>query len=332
MSENNNDITDKHLGETTSPQIIKIETDAQISEMTLDEARRSGALKEIDKTLIGEDVYDFYFGGAVTKDIKSLLSDCVSRETWGALLEKYRDGKIDTDELTDVLLISHLHVGGNDLSTPEEIVDRAFETKFKGKLGRKLIANTIHALSKAQLLKAPENAVKALLGTTLAQSDHRHTPEQAVALSHSDQQTSIQIKDAATSAYEGFLTSLNVTDQVRDITLEQFLKDASDENNPYFDFATQMCFDIGWERPSKTGNESKCLALYFFELDKAWTDTTETNIKEADRHVSRWLIRDIKVGDKEKIESVKVLLASKFKNRLEEKLEFIHVMWDRGLG
>ena len=299
--------------------------------MTVDEARKSGSLKAIDKTLIGEHIYDFYFNQAVTNDINTLLSDCVSREHWGAILEKYKNGVLDTDDLTDILLISHLQVGGNDLATPEEIVDRAFETKFKGKLGRKLIANTIHALSDAKLLKAPEQAVLALVNQTLAKSDQRAIPENQLALTE-HKEAAHQIQAVSEKAFDEFTASLNITDQVRDITYDDFLKALADESNPYFDFAVQMCFDMGWEKPTRTTNEPKCLALYFFELDKAWTDTADHNVKQADRHVARWLLRDVKVGEIEKVQRVKDALVAKFRARLEDKIAFMQVLWQRGMG
>lgn len=278
---------------------------------------------------LGKDVFDFYFEQDVKGDIRELLSDCISKEKWGVILEKYKEGAVDKDELVDILLLSHLHAveRENPIASAEEIMDRAFETKMKGKLGRKLISATISSLSEAQLLTAPKEAVQALLFHTASKEDVRAETEEDRKLLPAQAETE-QLKAVSESAYNSFLNSLNVEDLIRDIGFDELLARIDDEEDPYFGITHQIVFDIGWELVSRKSKEKK-LSLYVSELDKAWTDTLESNVKVSDRHVTRYLISDVKEGEVEKINRIKDALVKKYSGRLEEKIGFFNVIWTR---
>lgn len=281
------------------------------------------------KDLLGENVYEFYFGKDQSEDIRDLMADCVSQKKWDSFIEKHKAGEISSEDLRDMIMISHLHAieGANPVSSAEEIMDRAVESKVRGKLGRKLIASTISTLSNANLLTAPKEAVTALLSHTLAKSDTRAETAEEVKLLPTIAEN--PLKDVADESYAEFLNSMNVADLVRDITVEELLARLENEEDPYFGITHQITFDLGWESVSRKSTE-KCLALYVCELDKAWTDSLESNVKQSDRHISRYLVRDVKKGEIEKIHAIRDALVKKYASRLNEKIDFFEYIWKRG--
>lgn len=289
--------------------------------------------KEFYEQLLGKDLYEFYFGDAVSDDINALMADCIDKGKWEALFEKFKEGKISADDLAEVVMISHVHAveRSNPVSSPEEIIDRAFESKVKGKLGRKLIAATVNALAENNLLTAPKEAVTGLIGYTMAKSDVRsESNEQAKKVLLPATVHEKKIRDSVDQAFDKFLDSLNVADNVRDITYDELLTRLADELDPYFGITHQVTFDLGWELISRIKPElGKCLAIYVAELDKAWTDSVASNIKQSDRHMTRYLIRDVKEGDTEKLDAVQNAIVAKYRQRFTEKTEFIKVLWER---
>lgn len=280
------------------------------------------------RKLLSKDVFDFYFESDAKGDIRDLLSDCISKDKWGNLLERFKEGAIEKEELVDILLLSHLHAveRENPIASPEEIMDRAFETKMKGKLGRKLISSTVSSLAEANLLTAPKEAVQALLFHTAVKDDARAPTEEEKKFLPATQEE--KIKNVTDVAYNNFLNSLNVEDLIRDISYEELMARLDDEEDPYFGITHQIVFDIGWELVSRKSKQKK-LSLYVSELDKAWTDTLESNVKASDRHVTRYLVSDVAEGDLEKINKLKETLVQKYQKRFEEKINFFSHIWAR---
>jgi hypothetical protein len=281
---------------------------------------------QVIRSLVGDTVYDFYFGEDNSKDVANLMSDCISKDKWGEFLDKFKNGEVSKDDMVDVVLLSHLHAveRANPVSSPEEIVDRAFESKLKGKLGRKLIANTISTLSEAKLLNAPEEAVQALLSFEINKSDAR-AEDQAKLLPAIGE----QVKEAVDKSYESFLNSFNVYDNIRDITVEELLGRLDNQEDPYFGITHHIIFDMGWESISRNKPNEKCLSIYVCELDKAWTDSMESNVKQSDRHMTRYLVRDVQKGDIETINTIKNKIFEVYTNRIQEKIDFFNVIWNR---
>lgn len=280
------------------------------------------------RSLLGDTVYDFYFGEDRGKEVNNLLADCISKEKWSDFLEKYKNGEVSQEDMVDVVLLSHLHAveRSNPVSSPEEIVDRAFESKMKGKLGRKLIASTISTLSEANLLTAPKEAVQALLSYEINKSDVRaNTSEQTKYLPTVAQ----DVKDAAEKSYDAFINSFNVADAIRDITSEELLGRLENAEDAYFGITHHIIFDMGWESVSRSRPQEKCLAVYVCELDKAWTDTVESSVKQSDRHMTRYLVRDVKRGDLETIGKIRDKIVEVYRNRIQEKVDFFNIIWTR---
>jgi hypothetical protein len=292
--------------------------------------------KEFYEQLLGPDLYEFYFGGAVSEDINALMADCIDKTKWEALFEKFKNGKISAEDMAEVVMISHVQAveRSNPVSSPEEIIDRAFESKVKGKLGRKLISATINALSENNLLTAPKEAVTALIGYNLAKTDARaESNEEAKKIllpATLETAQGRKLKDSVDQAYEKFTDSLNIADNVRDISYDELLTRLADELDPYFGITHQIAFDIGWESISRLRPElGKCLAVYVAELDKAWTDTVASNMKQSDRHMTRYLVRDVAKSDTEKLDVIQNAFVAKYKKRFTDKTGFIKVLWDR---
>jgi hypothetical protein len=280
---------------------------------------------QVIRSLVGETVYEFYFGEDNSKDVANLMSDCISKDKWGDFLDKFKNGEVTKEDMVDVVLLSHLHAveRANPVSSPEEIVDRAFETKLKGKLGRKLIANTISTLSEANLLTAPKEAVQALINYEINKSDVRAESTNFLPALGED------IKKVADKSYESFLKSFNVTDNVRDITVEELLGRMDNSEDPYFGITHHIIFDMGWESISRNKPKEKCLSIYVCELDKAWSDSMESNVKQSDRHMTRYLVRDIEKGDMDTINKIKSKIFEIYSNRIQEKIDFFTVIWNR---
>ena len=261
------------------------------------------------------------------------MADCIDKSKWETLFQKFKDGKISAEDMAEVVMISHVQAveRSNPVSSPEEIIDRAFEAKIKGKLGRKLIASTVSALAENNLLAAPKEAVVALIGHTLAKSDVRaESNEEAKKILLPATVEEKKITDSVDQAYDKFLDSLNVTDNVRDISFDELLARLSDELDPYFGITHQIAFDIGWESISRLKPElGKCLAVYVAELDRAWTDTVASNVKQSDRHMTRYLVRDVQKDDVQKMEAIQSALVAKYQKRFSEKTDFIKVLWQR---
>jgi len=280
---------------------------------------------QVIRSLVGDTVYDFYFGEDNSKDVANLMSDCISKDKWGEFLDKFKNGEVTKEDMVDVVLLSHLHAveRANPVSSPEEIVDRAFETKLKGKLGRKLIANTISTLSEANLLTAPKEAVQALINYEINKSDVRSEATNLLpALGEN-------IKEVADKSYESFLKSFNIADNVRDITVEELLGRMDNSEDPYFGITHHIIFDMGWESISRNKPKEKCLSIYVCELDKAWSDSMESNVKQSDRHMTRYLVRDVEKGDMDTINKIKSKIFEIYSNRLQEKIDFFAVIWNR---
>jgi len=282
------------------------------------------------RELLGENIFNFYFSDNGT-DVSEVLSDSMSEGKWDTLLEKHRQGKITSEELVDVIKLSHLHAveRSNPYSTPEEIVDRSFESKLKGRIGQKLITATIGALSDKNLLTAPKEAVLALVNYETAKNDPRATSKQQ------DKKflPTEQLKSVADDAHKKFVDSLNVTDLIRDITTEELLGRLSDQEDPYFGITHQIIFDMGWEKPTREASrasqkDERFLSLYVCELDKAWTDTVKSNVKESDRRVTRYIVRDVKTGDLETLNKIRDKIIQVYCERFQEKIDFfIKKLW-----
>jgi hypothetical protein len=288
---------------------------------------------KVDKTLLGDNLYEFWFGKDAETDIREVLGDCISRSKWESLLTKYKDGVISSDEMIDALLLSHMTVLNEETQNPfasaEEIMERAIESKFRGKMGRKLIANTIDALAETKLLAANPEAIKALVDQSITKSDDR-TEEQ--------KQNQLLIPDLkqampalVDNAFDKYMKSFAVADQIRDITVTELVARLSDADDAYFSPVHHLVFDIGWEAPSRLKADEKCLALYVAELDRAWVDEASSNVKTSDRRITRYLVRDIKRGETEKLDQILTALMMAYKGRLEEKATFVTVLWGRGL-
>lgn len=288
---------------------------------------------KVDKSLLGENLYEFWFGPDAEKDIREVLGDCISRTKWEGLLTKFREGSVSSDEVIDALLLSHMTVLNeetqNPFATSEEIMDRAIESKFKGKLGRKLIANTIDALAESKLLTTNPDALKALVDQSITKSDERVDSQKQNQLLIPDlKQAMPAIVD---HAFEKYMKSIAVADQIRDISSGELVARLSEPEDPYFSPVHHLVFDIGWEAPSRLKAEERCLALYVAELDRAWVDEASSNVKTSDRRITRYLVRDLKRGETEKLDKVLTALMTAYKGRLEEKATFITVLWERGL-
>ena len=290
------------------------------------------------KDLLGENVYNFYFSHAATQSkdgsiaVQELLADCVSKDHWNSFLQKHKDGEVTTEELLDVILISHLHAveKANPVASAEEIMDRAVESKVKGKLGRKLITSVVQTLSTANLLTVAPDAAKALLSYNLNKSDERATNSDDVKfLPTAVQKDTEKLADACDKSYDIFLNSFNVSDLVRDITMDELLTRLNTPDDPYFGITHQIIFDIGWESVSRKRPEDKALAVYVCELDKAWTDTLQSNVKDSDRHMTRYLVRDVKKNELDKISAIKDAIFACYQSRFEEKIEFFKHIWSR---
>jgi hypothetical protein len=285
---------------------------------------------KVDKNLIGDNLYEFWFSPDSEKDVREILADCISRSKWDALLSKYKEGKISSDEVIDALLLSHLNVLNeetqNPFATTEEIVDRALESKIKGKLGRKLIANTIDALAESNLIAANPEAVKLLVDQSLTKSDHRVEEKQL--LLPDLQQAMPALVD---KTIEKYMKSIAVSDLIRDITSEELIARLADADDAYFSPVHHLVFDMGWEAPSRLKADEKCLSLYVAELDRAWVDEASSNLKTSDRRITRYLVRDVKRGDVSTLEKIKDSLSAAYSNRLEEKANFTKTLWERGL-
>ncbi len=285
---------------------------------------------EFYEQLLGPDLYEFYFGDRVSKEVADLMADCIDKSKWETLFDKFKEGKISSEDLTEVVMISHVHAveRSNPISSPEEIIDRAFESKVRGKLGRKLIAATVNALAQNNLLNAPKEAVRGLIDYTMAKSDLRAESDVSKMLPATIQEE--KIRDSVEQAYDKFVDSLNVADNIRDITYDEILARLSDEMDPYFGITHQIVFDLGWELISRLKPElGKCVVVYVAELDRAWTDSVASNMKQSDRHMTRYLLRDVKQGDTEKVSAIQNAVAAKYRKRLTEKADFIQVLWER---
>lgn len=288
---------------------------------------------KVDKTLLGENLYEFWFGKDAETDIREVLGDCISRSKWGSLLERFKEGTISSDEVIDALLLSHMTVLNEETQNPfassEEIMERAIETKFRGKMGRKLIANTIDALAESKLLTANPEALKALVDKSITMSDDRVEEQKQNQLLIPDLKQAMPA--LVDKAFDKYLNSLAVADQVRDITAEELVARLSNADDAYFSPVHHLVFDIGWEAPSRLKAEDRCLALYVAELDRAWVDEASSNVKNSDRRITRYLVRDVKRGETEKLDQILTALMVAYKGRLEEKATFVTVLWQRGL-
>jgi len=284
----------------------------------------------VDKNLIGDNLYEFWFSPDSEKDVREILADCISRTKWDSLLSKYKDGSVSSDEVIDALLLSHLTVLNeetqNPFATTEEIVDRALESKIKGKLGRKLIANTIDTLAESNLLNANPEALKLLVDQSLTKSDARVEEKQLLIP---------ELKEAmpalVDNSFNKYLNSIAVADVIRDITSEELISRLSDQDDSYFSPVHHLVFDLGWEAPSRLKADEKCLSLYVAELDRAWVDESASNIKTSDRRITRYLVRDVKRGDVDVLGKITDALNEAYRNRLLEKSNFTKVLWERGL-
>jgi len=327
-------------GKVTKPQELIQNQDEQLdasNQQALEKLQRlaenSVQPKEFYEQILGPDLYEFYFGEAVSEDINALMADCIDKGKWETLFGKFKDGKISAEDLAEVVMISHVHAveRSNPISSPEEIIDRAFESKVKGKLGRKLIASTVSALAENNLLTAPKEAVTALLSHTLAKADVRadsNTESKKVLLPATVEEK--KVTDSVDQAYDKFLDSLNVADNVRDISYDELMARLSDELDPYFGITHQIVFDIGWEQVSRLNAAlGYSLAIYVAELDKVWTDTVASNLKQSDRHMTRYLVRDVKMGEVEKVDAIQQAVVAKYKQRFTEKTDFLKVLWER---
>lgn len=316
MQENSNKIVDET--QYNEQQIV-----AKLREAALD-----GKPNDFTRTIIGDDLFEFYFGDN-GKDINKLLADSYSEQKWETLLEKHKAGKITTEELVDVIKISHVHADerANPVSTAEEVVDRAFEGKLKGRIGQKIITSTINALSEQNLLNAPKEAVQAFISYQSAVTDTRAEPKEDQKFLPSE--ITHKVHEAAKDAYSKFQDSLNVSDLIRDITSEELIGRLNDENDPYFGITHQIIFDIGWEKKSREDDSvEKFLSIYVCELDKAWTDSISSNLKESDRRVSRYIVSDVKAGDLETVNKIRDKIIQVYCNRFQEKIEFfIKKVW-----
>lgn len=301
------------------------------SETALQQVVADAAQLKVDKTLLGENLYEFWFGKDSESDIREVLGDCISRSKWESLLNRFKDGSIGTDEVIDALLLSHMTVLNeetqNPFATAEEIMDRALESKFKGKLGRKLISNTIDALAESKLLTANPEALKALVDQSLTKSDTRVEEKNQLLIPDLKQAMPALVDNA----FDKYLKSVAVADMIRDITSEELVARLSDADDAYFSPVHHLVFDLGWEAPSRIRPDEKCLAVYVAELDRAWVDEAASNVKTSDRRITRYLVRDIKRGETEKLDRVLSALMLAYKGRLEEKATFVTVLWERGL-
>lgn len=292
----------------------------------------SAANLKVDKNLIGDNLYEFWFGPDSEKDIREILSDCISRQKWDGLLTKFKDGKVTSDEVIDALLLSHLNVLNeetqNPFATTEEIVDRALESKIKGKLGRKLIANTIDALAESNLIAANPEAIKLLVDQSITKSDPRVEEKQTQLLAPDLKQAVPALVD---NAFDKYMKSIAVSDLIRDITTEELITRLNDPDDAYFSPVHHLVFDIGWEAPSRLKADEKCLSLYVAELDRAWVDESASNVKTSDRRITRYLVRNLGKDNTEMLEKVISSLKAAYDNRLKEKSDFIKVLWSRGL-
>lgn len=313
MTYSNNNLQENQYDEATL--LAKLEEDMNKGENPLDFYR----------TLLGADLFEFYFGDN-GKDVNAILSDSVSENKWGTLLEKHKEGKITSEDLVDVIKLSHLQAveKSNPFSTPEEIIDRSFESKLKGKIGKKLIASTISALSDKNLLTAPKEAVIALVNYEAAKNDSRLTPKDDQKFLPAE-----QLKEVADEAHKRFTDSLTVSDLVRDITTEELLGRLSDQEDPYFGITHQIVFDMGWEKPSRDeSKKEKYLSIYVCELDKAWTDTVASNLKESERRVTRYIVRDVKEGDLGTVNKIRDKIIQTYCQRFQEKIDyFVAKVW-----
>lgn len=287
---------------------------------------------KVDKNLIGDNLYEFWFGPDSEKDIREILSDCISRNKWDGLLTKFKEGKVSSDEVIDALLLSHLNVLNeetqNPFATTEEIVDRALESKIKGKLGRKLIANTIDALAESNLIAANPEAIKLLVDQSLTKSDSRVEEKETQLLIPDLKQALPALVD---NAFDKYMKSVAVSDLIRDITAQELITRLSDPDDAYFSPVHHLVFDIGWEAPSRLKADEKCLSLYVAELDRAWVDEAASNLKTSDRRITRYLVRDVGRDNTEMLDQVVLALRLAYENRLKEKYDFIKVLWTRGL-
>jgi hypothetical protein len=294
-------------------------------------AENAASLK-VDKNLIGDNLYEFWFGPDSEKDIREILSDCISRTKWDGLLTKFKEGKVTSDEVIDALLLSHLNVLNeetqNPFATTEEIVDRALESKIKGKLGRKLIANTIDALAESNLIAANPEAIKLLVEQSLTKTDLRVEEKQNQLLIPDLKQAVPALVD---NAFDKYMKSIAVSDLIRDITADELITRLADPDDAYFSPVHHLVFDIGWEAPSRLKADEKCLSLYVAELDRAWVDEAASNVKTSDRRITRYLVRDVGRSNTEMLDKVVAALKAAYENRLHEKSDFVKVLWTRGL-
>jgi hypothetical protein len=320
-----NNVNNENLQDTNSDKLYDGSDITAVQKIAQDAANL-----KVDKNLIGDNLYEFWFSPDSEKDVREILADCISRSKWDGLLCKFKEGKVSSDEVIDALLLSHLNVLNeetqNPFSTTEEIVDRALETKIKGKLGRKLIANTIDTLAQSNLLKANPESLKLLVDQSLTKSDARVEEKQLLLTDIKEAMPAI-----VDNTLDNYMKSIAVADLIRDITSEELFSRLSNPDDAYFSPVHHLVFDIGWEAPSRLKADEKCLSLYVAELDRAWVDETASNVKTSDRRITRYLVRDVKRGDVELLEKIYESLAQAYQNRLREKTNFTKVLWERGL-
>lgn len=244
------------------------------------------------KTALGDDLYDFYFNPDMKSDVRDILADCISKDKWTTLVDKFKEGKVDKEDFLDTLILSHFQAedNANPYQTAEEVLERTVDVKLKGRLGRKLIGSLVDKLEAKNLLVSPEEARKLLSSGDVKQDlkgDYKKDNKKRTDVNdHEMEDESIE---------DTIMEEMNmpevVVDRIRDINFDEAAYKIRQEDSEEFDIIRNIVFDFGFERISKHGAE-KTFCFYVQTLDRVFVDPDLSNEKEAERAITRYLVRN----------------------------------------